>query len=262
MRSNLLQLQQTSTLMTRTQARLASGKQVNSALDNPTNFFAAQSAQQRAGDLSDKKDNMSEAVQTVQAANNGITAITSLVSAAKGLAQSALGTSDTSTQSKLAVQYNTVRTQIDQLASDSGYRGMNLLSATNTLTVNFNENNSSSLNVVGFLGSSSGLSLGGASNNWANTSDITSDAAKLDTAMSTLRSNTQTLAANLNIITTRQTFTDSMINTLQTGADNLTLADMNQEGANMMALQTRQQLATSSLSMSSQAAQSVLRLVQ
>jgi len=257
MRSNLLQLQQTSTLMTRTQARLASGKQVNSALDNPTNFFAAQSAQQRAGDLSDKKDNMSEAVQTVQAANNGITAITSLVSAAKGLAQSALGTSDTSTQSKLAVQYNTVRTQIDQLASDSGYRGMNLLSATNT-----NENNSSSLKVVGFLGSSSGLSMGVASNNWANTSDITSDAAKLDTAMSTLRSNTQTLAANLNIITTRQTFTDSMINTLQTGADNLTLADMNQEGANMMALQTRQQLATSSLSMSSQAAQSVLRLVQ
>ena len=82
----------------------------------------------------------------------------------------------------------------------------------------------------------------------------------MDTAISTLRSNTQTLAANLNIITTRQSFTDSMINTLQTGADNLTLADMNEEGANMLMLQTRQSLGTTSLSMSSQAAQSVLKL--
>ncbi|UFS72417.1 flagellin [Geomonas sp. RF6] len=260
MRSNLLQLQETSKLTTRTQTRLASGKEVNSALDNPTNYFAAQSANQRATDLSDKKDNMSEAVQTVQAANAGITAITGLVSAAKGLAQSALSTSDTVTQSKLSVQYNTVRSQIDNLSSDSGYRGLNLLSSNNTLTVNFNENNSSKLNVVGFLANSGGLSLSAASNAWQAASDITTDAAKLDTALSTLRSNTQTLAANLNIITNRQTFTDSMINTLQTGADNLTLADMNQEGANMLALQTRQQLSTQSLSMSSQAAQSVLKL--
>jgi flagellin-like hook-associated protein FlgL len=260
MRSNLLQLQDTSKLTTRTQSRLASGKQVNSALDNPTNYFAAQSATQRASDLSDKKDNMSEAVQTVQAANAGITAITSLVSAAKGLAQSALSTSDTNTRSKLSVQYNTVRSQIDNLSSDSGYRGLNLLSSTNTLTVNFNEDNSSTLDVVGFLGSSDGLSLSAASNAWSQNSDITTDTAKLDTALNTLRSNTQTLAANLNIITTRQTFTDNMINTLQTGADNLTLADMNQEGANMLALQTRQSLATTSLSMSSQAAQAVLKL--
>ena len=82
----------------------------------------------------------------------------------------------------------------------------------------------------------------------------------MDTAISTLRTNTQTLAANLNIITTRQNFTDSMISTLQTGSDNLTLADMNQEGANMLMLQSRQSLGTTSLSMSSQAAQSVLKL--
>ena len=92
------------------------------------------------------------------------------------------------------------------------------------------------------------------------TSAITADAALMDTAISTLRTNTQTLAANLNIITTRQNFTDEMISTLQTGADNLTLADMNQEGANMLMLQTRQSLGTTSLSMSSQAAQAVLRL--
>ncbi|WP_224983693.1 flagellin [Geomonas agri] len=260
MRTNLLNLQQTSQLLNRTQQRLSSGKQVNSALDNPTNYFAAQNANQRASDLADRKDGMSEAVQTVSAANAGITAITGLINAAKGIAQSALSTSDTATRSKLATQYDTIRSQVNNISSDSGYRGLNLLSSTNTLTVNFNEDASSNLNVVGFLGNASGLSLSPASSSWSTNSDITTDTAKMDTAISTLRSNTQTLAANLNIITTRQNFTDSMINTLQTGADNLTLADMNQEGANMLMLQTRQSLGTTSLSMSSQAAQAVLRL--
>ena len=260
MRTNLLNLQNTSQLLNRTQQRLSSGKQVNSALDNPTNFFAAQNATQRASDLSDRKDGMSEAVQTVSATNAGITAITGLINAAKGVAQSALSTSDTNVQSKLAGQYDTIRSQIDNISSDSGYRGLNLLSSVNTLVVTFNEGATSQLNVVGFLGNSTGLSLSAAGGNWQATSSITADSANMDTAISTLRTNTQTLAANLNIITTRQSFTDSMINTLQTGADNFTLADMNQEGANMLMLQTRQSLGTTSLSMSSQAAQSVLKL--
>jgi len=264
MRTNLLNLQNTSDLLNRTQQRLSSGKSVNSALDNPTNFFAAQNATQRASDLSNRKDGMSNAVQTVSAANNGITAITSLIQAAKGIAQSALSTSDTGVQSKLAGQYDTIRSQIDNMSSDSGFQGLNMLSATNTLAVVFNENSSSQLSVVGFLGNSTGLSLtaaGGAGNtNWQSTSAITADSAKMDSAITSLRTSTQTLAANLNIITTRQSFTDAMVSTLQTGSDNLTLADMNQEGANMLMLQTRQSLGTTSLSMSSQAAQSVLKL--
>ena len=260
MRTNLLNLQSTSKLLNRTQERLSSGKQVNSALDNPTNYFAAQNATQRASDLADRKDGMAEAVQTVSAANAGITAITGLINAAKGIAQSALSTSDTTTRSTLGAQYSTIQSQIDNISSDSGYRGLNLLSSTNTLTVNFNEDASSSLDVVGFLANSTGLSLGGVTSNWQTNANITTDTAKMDTAISTLRTNTQTLAANLNVITIRQNFTDSMINTLQTGADNLTLADMNQEGANMLMLQTRQSLGTTSLSMSSQAAQAVLRL--
>lgn len=264
MRTNLLNLQSTSDLLNRTQQRLSSGKSVNSALDNPTNFFAAQNANQRASDLTNRKDGMSNAVQTVAAANNGITAITSLIQAAKGIAQSALSTSDTGVQSKLAGQYDTIRSQIDNMSSDSGFQGLNMLSATNTLAVVFNENSSSQLSVVGFLGNSTGLSLtaaGGTGNtNWQSASAITADSAKMDSAITSLRTSTQTLAANLNIITTRQSFTDAMVSTLQTGADNLTLADMNQEGANMLMLQTRQSLGTTSLSMSSQAAQSVLKL--
>jgi flagellin len=266
MRTNLLNLQNTSTLLNRTQQRLSSGKSVNSALDNPTNFFAAQNATQRASDLSDRKDGMANAVQTVSAANAGITAISSLISAAKGISQSALSTSDTNVRSTLSAQYDTIRTQIDQVASDSGFQGLNLLSSAagssgvSTMTVNFNENASSKLAIGGFDASSAGLSMGGATGTWQLNTSITADQAHMDTAVTTLRANTQTLAANLNIVTTRQSFTDSMVSTLQTGADNLTLADMNTEGANMLMLQTRQSLGTTSLSMSSQAAQSVLKL--
>ena len=261
MRSNLLQLQGTAKLIDRTQERLSTGRQVNSALDNATNFFAAQAANNRATDFSVRKDGMSEAIQTVKAADAGVTAIAALVDAAKGLAEAAVGTSNTNDRSTFAVQFNTLRSQIDTLASDSSYRGTNLLTGS-TLTVNFNETASAKLDVIGFTATSgaTGLAITSAAVNWTATSDITASQNTLTTATDTLRSNSKSLANNLNIITTRQNFTDSMMSALKTGADNLTLADMNQEGANMLMLQTRQNLGTTALSLSSQAAQSVLRL--
>lgn len=260
MRSNLLQLQGTAKLIDRTQERLSTGKQVNSALDNPTNFFAAQAHVNRANDFSVRKDGMAEAIQNVKAADNGITAISSLVDAAKGLAEAALGTANTTDKAAFNTQFNTLRTQIDQLATDSTYRGTNLLSSGSSLTVNFNEDASAFLTVSGFDASSSGLSVDAATANWTTDADIQASQDNLKLATDELRKQSKTLANNLNIITTRQSFTDSMISTLKTGADNLTLADMNNEGANMLMLQTRQSLGTTALSMSSQAAQSILRL--
>ena len=259
MRSNLLQLQGTAKLIDRTQERLSTGKQVNSALDNPTNFFAAQAATNRANDFSSRKDAMGEAIQNVKAADAGITAITSLVEAAKGLAEAALGTSSTVDRAAFATQFGQLQTQISSLASDSGYRGTNLLNGQN-LTVNFNEDASASLTVNAFTATATGLTINNAANSWAGSADVTAAQADLKTATDELRKQSKSLAGNLNIITTRQNFTDKMIGTLTTGADNLTLADMNNEGANMLMLQTRQSLGTTALSMSSQAAQSVLRL--
>lgn len=262
MRSNLLQLQGTSKLIDRTQERLSTGKQVNSALDNPTNYFAAQSHMNRANDFAIRKDGMAEAVQQVKAGDAGITAISSLLQAAKGLAESATSTAVTADRKVLMTQFNTLMSQIDQLSSDSGYRGTNLLNQ-GTVTVNFNEDASASLKVTGFNATAIGLSVsqtGTANTDWTNTAAISTSSAMLDTAISQLRTQSKSLSNNLNIITTRQEFTDQMIGTLQTGADNLTLADMNQEGANMLMLQTQQNLGTTALSMSSQAAQSVLRL--
>ena len=119
-RSNLLQLQQTSDLITRTQTRLATGKKVNSALDNPINFFTAQGLSVRANDLNALMDAMSTGIDTIQAANNGITAITKLVQSAQALVSQANQTADTNVRATLASQFDALLPQIDQLANDFG----------------------------------------------------------------------------------------------------------------------------------------------
>ncbi len=259
MRQNLFALQSTSKLMELTQNRLATGKKVNTALDDPINFFAAENHQQRADDLSFRKDAMGEAVQTIKAGNNGIEAITDLIASAKSTAQSALSTTDPTEKAALATQFNTILDQIDDLSEDAGYKGINFLAA-DTLTVSFNADGTSAIGLTGFEGTSGALGLSAATGSWALDADITAAVATLDDAKGTLRTEAKELTNNLSVITTRQDFTEKMINTLEDGVANLTLADMNEEGANMLMLQTRQALGTTSLSMAAEAAQSVMRL--
>ncbi len=259
MRQNLFSLQQTSTAMETTQTRLSTGKKVNSALDDPINFFAAQGHTQRANDLSMRKDEMSEAIQTIKAADNGISAVTDMIASAKSLAQSAMATNDTTERATLAGQYDEMMTQISELRSDSGYKGTNLLDASQSITVSFDESGDSTLTVTGKDGTGA-LNGTTSTNDWALDSEITADIAKLDTARDTLRTSAKTLSNQLSTITTRQEFTSKMINTLEDGAASLVNADLNEEGANMLMLQTRQSLGTTSLSLASQAAQSVMRL--
>ncbi|MGE5855243.1 MAG: flagellin [Syntrophaceae bacterium] len=260
MRSNLVSLQSTVTLLNRTQERLASGRSVNSPLDNATNYFVAKSHSDRASDLSVRKDGMGEAIQTVKSANEGISAITDLIASAKGIAQSALS-AGTAERSTLAAQFDSIRTQIDELAEDSGYKGTNLLDS-GTLEVKFNEDGTNKLTITGFDASTStaGLDITAAAGNWATDTNINDAISDLDAALTELRSQAKTLSSNLNIITTRDSFTQGMINVLTEGATNLTAADTNEEGANMLMLQVRQSLGTTALSLSAQAAQSVLRL--
>ena len=139
-------------------------------------------------------------------------------------------------------------------------RARNLL-GNSDLSVVFNEGSTSSLTVNGFDASATtGLGIATAAGNWATEGNINTAITNLDTASSTLRTESKNLSSNLAIVNTRLEFTSQMINTLTGGADKLTLADMNEEGANLLMLQTRQALGTTSLSLSSQAAQSVLRL--
>jgi flagellin len=383
-RSNLLSLQNTASLLDATQTRLATGNKVNSALDNPTSYFTASSLNSRAGDLGNLLDSVSNAVQTIQAANDGITSITKLVDSAKatanqaqqlaatiddpgtaaiahaditGTAQTTLvaakqfaingsaittGASDTQqdiadkinlvqsttgvsatvnsgnlilhavttasgntdghinitdidsgtaatvgltvannagtaavppvagatvanpARGALISQFNGLLDQIDQLTADAGYNGNNLLAGTSTqLKVVFNEAGTSSLTIGGKDASSAGLGLAqlGSTDFDTNTS-ITAIQAKLKAATDTLRADASSFGSNLSIVQTRQDFTKALINTLQTGAANLTLADSNEEAANLLALQTRQSLSTKALSLASQSDQNVLRLLQ
>lgn len=258
MRANLANLQLVSTLQARTTERLASGKRVNSAVDDPTAYFAAQAHMSRASDLAARKDAMGEAIQTVKAATQGIDGITKLIEQAKGLATSARAAS-TADRATLATQFDALRAQIDTLAGDASYKGTNFLSS-GTLTVAFNETGTSSMTITGFSGTSTGLGIAAAAGSWASDANITTAVTNLDAALSTLRTNSKTLASNLSVVTTRMDFTTNLMNTLTTGADQLTQADTNEEGANMLALQTRQQLGITALSLSSQAQQSILKL--
>jgi len=370
-RQNLLSLQQTADLLNTTQNRLATGKKVNSAFDNPVSYFASQTLSNRASDLSSLLDQIGQATQTLNAANTGLTSLTGLLQQALSIAKQAqsateptlatdvgtlsgsntattagnlivavtggssytiavaatdtaatiishfnatsgLGSSGAvtattdssghlelaanpaysytvtantttaavgltadastnfaanstagSTRTTLTTNYNNLLSQIDQLAGDASYNGVNLLNGNN-LKVVFNELNTSSLTITGVTFNSAGLGLtalsttgGGA---FQNDTSVQNTLNAISTALQTVRTQSETFGTNVATIQVRQDFTKNLINTLQIGSDNLVLADQNQESANLLTLQTRQQLSISALSIANQAQQAVLKL--
>lgn len=366
MRSNLLSLQNTQSLMDMTQERLSTGKKVNSALDNPTSYYTSQSLTNRASDLSALLDSMGQGIQTIKAANEGIESITEFVQQAKSVANqardeankvasssgmydstkieaatefqlsvtyngetkseqvtltdektsgtdaaakiqtalqamkfgadsTALGanytvafedgafkvssangeeikisfeiggtkmsaTAGNANRLKSVSQFNDVLDQIDQLAKDSGYKGINLLGGTDqSLTVIFNEDRSSSLTIQGVDGSTKGLNISRVTD-WGSNNAVDISISEVESAVNELRNMASEFGNNYSIVQNREDFTENLINVLEEGSDKLTLADMNEESANMLALQTRQQLGINSLSLASQAAQAVLKL--
>jgi flagellin-like hook-associated protein FlgL len=377
MRANLLSLQSTASLLGATQFRLATGLKVNSALDNPSSFFAAQGLTNRANDLGSLLDAMGQSVQTLKAADEGIKGLTKLVEQAKSIAQTARSTasgasggtvtsdfiatadiadltndlysdgdtimlqagsgavhtitidstgatgpatlqdlvdtindisgfhasieigtgadagmqaltitttnaedlnvtetsidttlnidgayaagSSSAAQLDLETQYNALLDQIDAFVADTGYRGVNLLNGDFMKTV-FNEDGSSFQQVDGAARDSSGLGLGAA--DFSTSGAIDDVLGDISDALTTMRTDATKYGNALSVIQTRQDFTANLVNVLKDGATALTIADKNEEGANMLALQTSQQLGIQSLSLASQANQSVLRLFQ
>ncbi len=154
-------------------------------------------------------------------------------------------------------QYNQILNQYDMLIKDAFYKGTNLLTGQN-LKINFNEDRSSKIDISGVTADSENLGL--KTREWSGSQDIEASIGELEEAINSLRAYASEFGNYYSIVTTRQDFTENLINVLEEGADKLTLADMNQESANMLALQTSQQLAVNSLSLASQASQSILRL--
>lgn len=385
-RSNLLALQRTQDLAELTQTRLSTGRRVNSALDDPINFFTSQAFNNRASDLSRLIDGIGNATQTIRAADNGINAITDLIENAqatvRGAQQSAstngtvtttgltltgattfagtgagtlagsggaqfdatdkitvtdgtdtvtfaitatntvqdlvdaintdanldayasinaegqlqvestlaaggnitVGVTDVTTantnsiaslgltattatstgtenasRTNFAAQFDDLRTQISALAADATYNGVNLLNGDG-LTVTFNEDGTSSLRIAGITFDADGLGVAASTNGFQDSGSIETALDNLDAALNALRTQAAEFGSNLSVVEIRESFTKDLVNTLQVGSDNLVLADTNQEGANLLALQTRQQLSSTALSLASQADQAVLSL--
>jgi len=399
-RQNLLSLQGTADLLATTQTRLATGKKVNSALDNPTNFFTAAGLDARASDISNLLDSIGNGVQVLQAADTGITSLSKLVDTAKSIANQVLqqpvgystkanvdvtgtgagasavltpgninagklsgsvitfktatstlavtigatfttgagtatvatldqlnsvlvangitvnasvsttadtltftstndaasqtitttGTAPTgagvdikgtttatagsvtaavadpvsqATRASLVAQYNQIITQITTTAQDASFNGVNLLNG-DSLKLVFDETGKSTVTIPGVTFNPPGLGLAALTSgtDFIDTNSANTVLAALNTASVTLRSQASAFGANLSIVQIRQDFNKNLINVLQTGSSNLTLADSNEEAANSQALSTRQSIATSALSLANQSQQSVLQLLR
>lgn len=184
---------------------------------------------------------------------------TSLASAgtATNVAETFVMASAASTLSQLEDDYDSIREQINQLVEDSGYRGVNLI-ARDTLDTYFNEDRTNKLSTTGRSLNADGMGLVTADFSRLETIETAADSSRA--ALTQLRSFGSTLATSLSVIQTRESFTKSMVETLDGGSDKLIVADQNEEGAKLLALQTRQQLGITALSLASQAQQAVLRL--
>ncbi len=262
-RNNLLTLQRTADLIGRTQTRLATGLRVNSALNDASAFFSSRALSNRASDLATLKGDIDQSVSSITAALNGIDGITELVEQAKGLANSAKGTGDTNERSTPAVQFNALLDQVDNLANDASFGGANLLQATpDNLEVTLNEDNTSNITVTGIdsTTASTGINVSDAASDWQNDTVVNTALTAVNSALTTLRTSASTLGSNNTILQARLSFTENLVNTLEEGAGKLTLADLNEESANLLALQTRQQLGINSLALAAQSERSVLAL--
>jgi flagellin-like hook-associated protein FlgL len=378
-RQNLLSLQSTADLLATTQNRLSTGKKVNTALDNPTNYFTAQGLDNRASDISNLLDGIGNGVQVLQAANTGITSLQKLVDTAKSIANQVLqapagyspkstvtsaaalggtaanlvdgttiktgdvlaiaatggGTATSITfgasesldqlnaalaannltasldssnklvitttndaasstigavtytntgggtvtfgavaapvadaasqtiRANLVAQYNNVITQITTTSQDSSFNGINLLNGDD-LKLTFNETGKSTLTIKGVTFDAAGLGLSPlvAGTDFLDSASANATIAKISAASNALRTQASTLGSNLSIVQIRQDFSKNLINVLQTGSANLTLADTNEEAANSQALATRQSIAVSALALANQSQASVLQLLR
>ena len=291
-RNNLLSLQRTTSLIGRTQERLATGLKVNSAIDDALAFFKARNLNARAEDLAAIKDGISNGISVIRAAIQGLEAIESTLKQMKAIAQSAISAPESTTRAKLASTFNEMRSQVDNLAEDASFNGTNLLknataafsASSDNMTVKFNERQDNTpgtatgplnqLVVSGVSGSDfasivafSAIATGVAGTNtvWGQTGTaaitaINSAIRGIDSALVTVRQVAQELGTNSSMLEIRRNFTEQLVNTLKGGASDLVNADLNEESANLLSLQTRQQLGTISLAIAQQSEQAVLRL--
>ena len=275
--ANLLALQNINTQLGVTQGHLATGLAVASAIDDAVKYFQSQQLSNRANDLSARKSQIDQGIQSLTAATNGISSSIAILQQMEGIVNGA-ATQTASQRASAATQFNTLGQQLSTLLGDASYQGLNLINSTaSNLTLQFSLTSTSTLKINGQNLLFSKLVTGGkavAKGSVAATklitlkfsavsnkiSMFTSIYNALQTAVFKAQASAQTLGTNVNFLQTRMSFTQAYMTTLNQGASDLTVADVNQESTNLVTLQTRQQLALESLSIATSSEQSVLRL--
>ena len=286
MRSGLLSLNNTSDLIEITNRRLSTGLKVSSAIDDAVSFFQNKSLKDRAGDLGAFKSGIDQGISAVQAAITALSSTESIITQMKGIVLSAKSASD-SDRSNLATQLTSLASQLNYLSNDASYQGLNLINSTaSNLKVQFSEKTANVLQVDGsdvrissglimtaftmnasLIAGSTGISkiagvsmFAGFSSVSASVSVFDAYIAMFDSGITAVRSAAKTMGSNVALLQTRADFTKEYVNTLKIGGDKLVLADLNEEGAALVSLQTRQQLGIQALSFSNRSEQGVLSL--
>jgi flagellin len=252
--------------------RLSTGKKVNDVLDNASVFFQAAGFDRRAAGLESLVDGINLGIRTLEKASSAVVAGQKLLETAQGLARQALTFATGSTErNNILTQISGILTattgQFDQLTADASFNGKNLLRtlAANDLKVVTNLETGAAQTSVSQTAAD--LKVGGgivvtAANFAAGADDtkVNSLITELTTAIGTTTTRASQLSANISILQVRQDFTKSDARTNRTASDNLTLADLNEEGAKLTALQNRQSLAVTALQLASRSDQAILRL--
>jgi len=243
--------------------RLSSGLKVNNAVDDAQAFFLAKNLNNRAADLQAVKDDIGQAASSIGAAQNGIEAISNLSGQLQGIATAARGGS-AQDRAAAAEQFDPIRQQIDNLARDAGFNGVNLIASTpSSQTVSFNESGSSDLTITGGASDSASLGINDATvtnNNFATDADIENAIREVEQAQDSLRATSARFGSDIGILNARADFTNDQVNTLRDGADKLVNADLTEEAAKQIALQTRSGLASAGLNVANDSQSAILDL--
>lgn len=259
-RSKPLQLRETSDLSLTRPTSVAACKDANSAPDKRVSVPTAGDLAVRIHDLSAMIGKLAMAIDAIQAADHSISTITELVRLAQALVRRAQETTDVTVRAALAGQFDALLPEINLLAGRANVHGTNLLGG-NDLTISRNEDVRAAVTVASFNDAAAGdLAIKSSQKNWVTIADIDLAAAEVRLATVVLRSQAQALRSSRSTLEIRQDFAKAMVDALQTDMDNLTPADSREERANLLALQGRQHLSTTALSMAAQAGQNVLRL--
>jgi flagellin len=257
-RTGLAALRSVAEQMEVTQKRLATGKAVNSPIDNASKFFTASKMDGRAAAIDSLFDGISNAQTTLKAASEGIKGIQNIIKQARSLTGQALATSDTTARAALSAQYTALAGEVSRIVADSEVNGVNLLTAAGKLTVVLDESGASKVELTG----DDVPDLGTPASAWASEANVQTSVTALDDATTGLETLAASFGSGQALISVRKDFNTALSNLLKSGSNDLTAADMDQEAANLMALQTRQQMASTALSIMQSTESTALRLLR